>query len=275
MLSRKKWLIPVLLGGGAEFTPADIANLRLWLKADADVYQDEAGTTPATADGHAIGLWKDQSGNSYDVSQATADNKPLLKLAANGINSKPAILFDGSNDILARTEANWLSGDNVGSVFVVYQMVVVGTYRYILASFDEATAALYGLAFYPAMTAGLPNVAEYQANNDTADRNYGNTAIIAGTTYLTAYQSDGADYIFRVNGVNQSLTANSGSNTGDWFADTPERDNLSVGAGKHTSVAGAANIKIAEIIVYGSQLTGTDLSNIEGYLARKYGVTLP
>lgn len=261
----------LLLGGAKKaFSPLDLTP-SLWLSADSLIYTDDGATTPATADGNVIAVWKDKSGNGYDVSQTDNGMRPVLKLGANGINGKPAIKFDGSNDRLTRSVANWLSTDNTGTIFIVYRLDAIGSYQYLLSTFDTGTAATYGLGFYAAMTAANPYMAVYQCNNDTFDRLLGNTTIEVATNYLAVYRSDGSDYLFLVNGVNQTITVGSGGNTGDWFSDTENRDNFTVGGGIYNAAGNFINGSIAEILVYNSNLTGEDLANVENYFANKYG----
>lgn len=57
------------------------------------VFQDSAGTTPATGT-DPIGQLKDRTG-SFNATQATAANKPTLELQANGYYG---MRFDGTND---------------------------------------------------------------------------------------------------------------------------------------------------------------------------------
>ena len=52
--------------------PTSVANLLAWYKAGVGLYKDAGGTLPVSADGDSIALWKDQSGNGYDLTQATA-----------------------------------------------------------------------------------------------------------------------------------------------------------------------------------------------------------
>jgi len=45
-----------------------------------------------------VSVWKDQSGNGYDLLQGTAANRPAFTTGA--INGLPALTFDGTNDYL-------------------------------------------------------------------------------------------------------------------------------------------------------------------------------
>lgn len=67
----------------------------------SNVWEDSAATAPAGDDGDVVGRWDDLSGNGYHVSQATAANKPLLKL--NIQNGRRVIRADGTDDFLQNT----------------------------------------------------------------------------------------------------------------------------------------------------------------------------
>lgn len=65
-------------------TPADIFNGAVdgvWYDPSdiTSLFQDNAGTTPVTADGDPVGLMLDLSGNGFHASQATAGNRPVYK----------------------------------------------------------------------------------------------------------------------------------------------------------------------------------------------------
>jgi len=81
--------------------PAQISTgLRAWLDAsDGDtLFSDTAGSTLAAAD-QGVALWKDKSGNGWNVTQSTSGDRPTRKAAyLNGLGS---LLFDGSSDSMA------------------------------------------------------------------------------------------------------------------------------------------------------------------------------
>ena len=59
-----------------------------------------------------ITTWYDQSGNGNNAIQSTAANQPQIVSSGSVIldNSKPSLLFDGSNDRLGFTEINGVTG---------------------------------------------------------------------------------------------------------------------------------------------------------------------
>lgn len=66
-----------------------------WYKSDTQTYQDSGFVTPATANNDPVGGWKDQSGNSRDILQATSGRRGLL--LTNQINGYPGVKFDAAS----------------------------------------------------------------------------------------------------------------------------------------------------------------------------------
>ncbi|MAP52807.1 MAG: hypothetical protein CMO48_04680, partial [Verrucomicrobiales bacterium] len=91
-------------------TPVPVDGLRLWL---------DAGNGLTTGADGVVSGWADQSHFGHDVGQAELGLQPTL--VAEALNGKPALLFDGEDDVLARVDvagADLLSPDEV-SVFAV------------------------------------------------------------------------------------------------------------------------------------------------------------
>jgi len=63
----------------ASFSPADIADLAMWL--------DASDTATITESGGAISEWADKSGNSNDATQGTGANQPTTGGSLNGLNA--------------------------------------------------------------------------------------------------------------------------------------------------------------------------------------------
>ena len=69
------------------------ADLALWLDAD------DASTV--TLNGSTVSQWDDKSGNGRNASQGSAALQPIY--TTNGLNGKPVLSFDGSDDQLTIT----------------------------------------------------------------------------------------------------------------------------------------------------------------------------
>ena len=80
-----------LFGGPKLWRPDELgASLALWLDAE--------DTSTITLNGSTVSQWNDKSGNGRNATQATAVNQPTY--SASGINGKPMVQGDNSNDIL-------------------------------------------------------------------------------------------------------------------------------------------------------------------------------
>jgi len=83
-------------------------NLKLWLEAD---------TLAGLNDGDTVASWLDLSGNSNDFT-AAGTSKPLFK--TNILNGRPAVLFDGVNDVMTGPLLNtFLTAVSGGTIYVV------------------------------------------------------------------------------------------------------------------------------------------------------------
>ena len=88
--------------------PGDVSNnLQLWLKADAGVISDAS---------NKVSMWRDQSGNNYDVDQSDISRQPVKEVYDFCNLSK--INFDGQGDFLNHTVDNVLSSGSARTIFV-------------------------------------------------------------------------------------------------------------------------------------------------------------
>src|ERR1043165_8435631 len=100
-------ILQALLGAGAGTTPsnipATIADLQLWLKADA---------IPGLSDSDPIATWPDESGNARDVTQIGAPTQRPLYKTSGGVGGLPYALFDGVDDVM--DVPNFMTGFTAG-----------------------------------------------------------------------------------------------------------------------------------------------------------------
>ena len=72
--------------------------------------------------------------------------------------------------------------------------------------------------------------------------------------------SDGSSYALYMNGAEVTKTFSTGSDTGDWFAETTARDNFCVGVLKYNSTNGNwLNGKVAIVHQYSRGLTAAEI----------------
>lgn len=214
-------------------------------------------------DGEPILGWQDRKAGKL-FQQSTSTKRPTYTLQDADFNSNPSLTFDGTDDLLALADAYLF--DTAGTVMIVFKQVTTGDAEDFFASADDATTTKN-------LAIGQRTAAYGITQNDagTADTVYGGTTPDT-TTHLLTVSTSGTAYTVRLDGVAESLTAGSGTNSGDWFGDTSARDNMTIGARKTSSESNQANVKIAEILVYSEQLTGDDLTNAEAYLIEKYAI---
>lgn len=70
-------------GGSQLFTPTDLEDLALWFDA-SDLITINTGSP---SDGDSVSVWIDKSGNGYNATQETSDNKPTFKTSIQNGNS--------------------------------------------------------------------------------------------------------------------------------------------------------------------------------------------
>ena len=100
------------LVSNAPFSPSDDSGLRLWLDAsDAD---GDGVDGSALVNGNQVSLFVDKSGQGNDAEQTIAQSQPTF--IGSGLNAKPLIRFDGSDDYLQFNEIN-----NLRTVFMVVE----------------------------------------------------------------------------------------------------------------------------------------------------------
>src|SRR5262249_4742505 len=90
--------------------PRSVPGLALWL--------DATDSSTVLTDGDRVFRWQDKSGGNNDASQTDATLEPMY--LSSGINSKPAVSFDGIDDFLDISDAPSLNVDKL-TMFLVLQ----------------------------------------------------------------------------------------------------------------------------------------------------------
>lgn len=251
------------------FDPRSIAGLELWLDATAD--------TTLTRDGTAVTAWASRSG-SLSVTQSDTTKAPTYASSVAGLNSKPALLFDGSNDILLNTATGILAaGEPAMTLFVAHQPSTIGNN----CVFDIAQGASYagtGTIRRLLSSANYSQAGRAYFAFGTRDFHYNNSETLANVAAIHGIVVAAGDVssavpnpVYYKNGTS-SAPANTVA-TGD-VTFTPSR--FSVGS----SSQGASEFyagHIAEVLLYSTALSAADRQRVEGYLAWKFGLqsTLP
>lgn len=189
-------LNPYAIKVAASFSPADVAGLTLWLKADA---------ITGKVDNDIITNWDDSSAANNDAVQGTGSREPIYK--TNIVNGKPVLRFDGTNDFLSTPSLTSRTGFVVcnhadGATFSTYRRVIhpetgfqwygdSGTGNY--ANSGMTTFRVNGVATVSAGTLSAFRVVMWEASSPTTDvHGIGAIASIVGQLLL----GDIAEVIF-------------------------------------------------------------------------------
>lgn len=84
-----------------QWTPAALPSLALWLTAGPTWCFSDAGGTVPCVDTDPVQVWKDRSGNAYNLLQATSGNRPTLRL----VSGAWVVRYDGVDDRMSVSTA--------------------------------------------------------------------------------------------------------------------------------------------------------------------------
>jgi len=234
------------------------------LGADLALWLDAADADTITLNGSDVSQWDDKSGNGRNVSQATAAQQPTF--VSNGLNGKPTISFDGTNDILLNQNAGSVGVTNISMFMVTRYVAGVGS-NDIPMGIGQTNQTGAVRVFYRASG--------------------GNTQGFAGWArdVLTSSLSTdigGVHHIFEVvqpNSTTVNLFRDGTAGTGNPYTisfggTVPVNFNgFSIGSLQGASVGTYySNIQTSEVIISYTALSTTDRQKIEGYLAWKWGL---
>jgi len=141
----------------------------------------------------------------------------------------PALSYDG-DDYLSNATANFRSGDSQGAIEAEFRTSYTAATQDLFSSSDESSGA-YFLRFSVNATTG--ELMAVQRKGDTQDTVVFTTKVSDGKWHHAVLSSNGSSYSVILDGVNEVKT--SGTNEGDWFADTTLRDNICIGVKKDST----------------------------------------
>jgi hypothetical protein len=236
-------------GGAVAVSPADIAGLVLWLKADA----------LAGADGDAVTTWINSAGGVVaSPTQSNAGNKPVLKTGI--LNSLPIVRFDGG-DYLSCSDAGMPTTDFSAFVVAKIPTVANGTYPSLV---------FWGNSRYIGLSLGTDGI----IGTNTYMLDPGGNSIKIRDATVNAPKLYTAQRRGSYHWVSINMTYNSGMDMA--LLATLRGDNaLAVGSyNSQNSYGGKITGDIAEIIVYNMAISGVAFQSIAKYLSDKWGVAL-
>lgn len=238
--------------------PLSVPDMVAWYDtSDTSLMATSNAGTGAVTSGSTVGHLADKSGNGWNLTQGTANNRPTWNGSLNGMT---VLSFDGTNDVLSSSTSWPLTGDPAWSLFMVHTRTV--------------TTSGYPLSW------GLRTTGNVSVNDDNVGR-WG----IAGSSYFQTVVNTTTNAAQLVSATKPSGRAH--------LCTTYRSAAYSVGgfAGLNTGLgsvaAGAFNLGlavagpsyhnglIAEVLIYSRALTDTEHRNICLWLGARWGVTIP
>jgi sulfur carrier protein ThiS len=205
----------------------------------------QSNELPDPAESGLAGAWLGAGvqGSGADWSRAADD---LTAIGSPTYRPVAGVTLDGLSQYLRRAEAGWNDDDEDGMITALVRVDAIGAAQTIFASADEATDVRY---FKLSINAS-GKLELSQRNNDTADVVEGGTVLVADAWYHVAATVDASGWHLYVDGVEESLTTTSGTNSGEWLADVDDRDNVLVGALRRTTVTDYLDGDVKDVRYY-------------------------
>jgi|GEM_PF-3302236 len=230
-------------------------NLQLWLKADAGVTQS----------GGAVSQWSDQSGNGFQAIQTTGADKPSL--LPNELNTNPVINFDGvSDDLLITNGIFGTTAHNDLNIYAVANTKVITESRLFSEDVTPTRISVHlpwtdNNVYWDAGQGLGQGVAPYRLGVPWGGQI--DTPYLWGFLYSTSATANGNKQEIIRNGsvIGQDTTATAFTGTNQGFSLGSEGMN-------------PFNGDIAELIVYVGSIDANQHTQIQSYLALKYGLTI-
>ena len=235
------------------FSPQTIANCVLWLNAD------DSSTIVLT--NNKVSEWTDRSINAFPLINATTSAQPTYVL--NSVNNRASVVFDGTQFLYKTGVSNsTITVNNEVTVFMVHKPSVVTGVLTPVSWVDNAVGG------------GIPRIVFYSPNNLASDFDYLNYT----TGRLQISQSNYSTTIPRMEcsfrrGTTQTIRAY-GTPIGTLTASlsmTAASLPITVGAYYGSGIYNYQG-NICEIIWYNRGLLDSEIYQIEGYLAWKWGL---
>jgi hypothetical protein len=132
--------------------------------------------------------------------------------------------FNGVNDNVYRSVANFRSGDSSGRIKVSFYFSSNGSTQSIFSTSDESSNGSY--IWLALTTSG--NVVINVISGGTTETISSDDPVPVGWNTLE-FSSSGSSWTLLANGASLSFTMTNGTNSGRWFSSVNLRDNISVG----------------------------------------------
>jgi hypothetical protein len=233
------------------------ANLKTWLRANTGV----------TTTGSSVTQWNDQSGagitGNFIVQPGTpAQTSPTL--VNNAINNNPYISFNGTTNSLSSTNSftgNSIFGTNNNTLFMVHNVKAGVVYF----KWETIGSGAYRVGYELNGTA-----ARFDFVDDGSGQNALSTTNVQNKDVLVTTTTTAAASTMYFNSNTGGIRTFSGLNFSPGATTRP----LCIGNNDLAFNNLPSTIDYAELMVYNTLLSASEIRRVESYLAIKYGITL-
>ena len=223
--------------GGGGIAPDEISDMVFW--------HDASDSSSITKDGsNKVSQWNDKSGNAHHLTQSSASNKPLWTSASrNGLD-----IIDFQGTVLMKHTAFTVEAQPL-TLFLVFQAPT------------QAQIPIDGLGSSNRIFVGTGG------SNDILKTWSGTT--LAGNTNVAGDWCYG-QALFNGASSSHDFTDNTNTSTSSGNAGTNGTNGITVGV-LYTAASDWWQGEIAEIILYGKEVTGDELTGLRSHLSSKWG----
>ena len=159
------------------------------------------------------------------------------------VNLDPVLNVNGTDNVIVATSANFRSSDDVGAV-TAWVKTTNGSTQTIFSAGDTADDDNYA-SFY---LVGRPHIRLQEGSIKYTIRT--NTFVNDGSWHHIAWVCDGSAIKIYIDGVDETLVVDHGSNNGDWFNEFNQLDNVVISALQRESTTQFFNGYIADVRYY-------------------------
>jgi hypothetical protein len=244
-----------------------IDDLLVWLRADTGV--------DTTAGGEVI-TWEDQSGNGHDFTGQDngTNDRPTIVSSSSDLGYQPAIEFLGNGDHFNDSDGDtdYINGLEEFSLFLVYKSDETNSDQGIwIADSPSGADEIFTIRYYAsgANTGGsFTNAIKTGIRGNTTANQLVSFSDIqtTGAQITSLHWENGVNYDLYVDGILNNPAAAGSPPTGAIANSTT----AIVGKGGKDTGNNSWNGLIAEVILYGRDLSEDERENIEDYLSVKY-----
>ncbi len=241
--------------GCVPWTPAALPGIDLWLRADKGIELTSG----------KVSTWYDYSGSAHHVTQSDGPTRPTLVEAIIGGHS--VVRFVGVQKLLS-ANVDWTDTANCTIFLVTACNEPLGLYAVTKGApgtLEDISILLnYNVARRVTLLSKHSSDSRYYTiSEDNAMPTNGTAFVFSGT--IDQSQSSQAEFAAWVNGAPLTWIGGTWSDTNSNFTNSAYMIPASGGAGY---------IDIAEVIVCKTNLSTAVRREVEGYISRRYGITV-